>query len=339
MDHKEKSSALLNIEVRRIDSSTVELCWQPKDRKPTVSICAGLGRKDALREVPVDGSGNGCIKISGLDPVARHFYHVTDEDGTRLMTAERLICLDGTVNFRDVGGYKTIDGREVKWGKVFRSDGLSRLTEKDHQVLTKMGIQRVFDFRTPSEIKESPDKLPEDGSITYVNLPVTQGKFDFVDAMKRLKQGDSSWLTPDFMVNGYIRNIEEFACVWGEVINFLADSEGPALLFHCTGGKDRTGTCAALILLMLGVDEEMVINDHQLSNTYIAGLLPKILKLIASYGVDPDKLVPYLTAPRECIIALLDHLRNNYGSASEYLADRAGVKKETQELLKEKFLR
>ncbi|MCD6586543.1 MAG: tyrosine-protein phosphatase [Desulfobacteraceae bacterium] len=339
MNHNEKKITLSDIQVRRIDSETVELCWQPKNCKPTISVCAGLRRKDVLQKVPVGESNNGCVKINGLDPGTRHYYHVVDEDGSRLLTAERRVFLEGTVNFRDIGGYKTSDGREVKWGKVFRSDGLARLTDKDHQVLSQMGIERVFDFRSPAEVSEAPDKLPEDGSIIHVNLPVTYGSIDFVDAMARLKQGDASWLTPDFMVNSYIRNIEEFAGAWGDVINFIADSKGTALLFHCTGGKDRTGTCAALILLMLGVDEETVVKDHQLSNTYIADMLPFIFKLIASYGVDPDKLVPYFTAPLNCIQALLNHLQNKYGSASEYLAKNAGVKKETQELLKEKLLR
>ncbi len=337
--HQKKISSALDVQIQRIDSSTVELSWQPKDRKPTVAICSGLRQHDRMQKVPVDESSIGCVKITGLDPASRHYFHVRDEDGNRFMTAERRVPLEGAVNFRDIGGYKTIDGREVKWGKVFRSDGLARLTEQDHQTMMQMGIERIFDFRTKAEVAEAPDKLPDDGSIVHVNLPVTHGKFDFVDAMTRLKKGDSSWLTPDFMVNGYIRNIEDYAMIWGEVINCVADPEGPAILFHCTGGKDRTGTCAALILLMLGVDEETVVKDHQLSNTYIAGMLSGINKLIASYGVDPDKLVPYLTAPLDCIHALINHIRNNYGSASEYLAAKAGVKKETQELLKEKLLR
>jgi len=339
MDRNEKLSFPLDVQVQRIDRSTVELSWQPEGRKPEVSVCSGLRQKDAMQKVPVDESSIGCVKITGLDPATRHYYHVVDEDGSRLLTAERRVPLEGAVNFRDIGGYKTCEGREVKWGKVFRSDGLARLTEQDHQSLMQIGIERVFDFRTEAEVRESPDKLPEDGSIVHINLPVMHGKFDFVDAMERLKNGDSSWFSPDFMVNGYVRNIEDYADVWGEVIHCIADPKGPALLFHCTGGKDRTGTCAALILLMLGVDEETVIKDHQLSNTYIADMLPGVYKLIASYGVDPDKLVPYLTAPLDCIHALLDHIRNNYGSASDYLEEKAGVKKETQELLKEKLLR
>ena len=102
--------------------------------------------------MPVDESSIGCVKITGLDPASRHYFHVRDEDGNRFMTAERRVPLEGAVNFRDIGGYKTVDGREVKWGKVFRSDGLTRLTQLDHQTVLPMGIERVFDFRTNAEV-------------------------------------------------------------------------------------------------------------------------------------------------------------------------------------------
>ncbi|MGB9498436.1 MAG: tyrosine-protein phosphatase [Dissulfuribacterales bacterium] len=338
MNQKNNQSTLLDVSVQRINSHSAELSWKPEDSKPTVFLCTGSRRKDALQKVPLDGTKNGHLTISGLDPSVRYYYHLVDEGGNRQVISERRVFLEGAVNFRDIGGYKTFDGREVKWGKVFRADGLARLTAGDHQLLRQIGIKHVFDFRTLSEANESPDRLPEDGTMTYVNFPVTHGKFDFVDAMKRLKKGDSSWMTPDFMVNGYIQNIEDFADVWGEVINCLDDVKSPPIVFHCTGGKDRTGTCAALILLMLGVPEKTVIEDHQLSNIYIADLLPKILKLIASYGIDPDVILPYLTAPKECIIAVLDHIRNKYGSASSYLMAKAGVTKEVQEILQEKLL-
>ncbi len=264
----------------------------------------------------------------------------SDESGARFLTSERRMPMEGAVNFRDIGGYPTTDGRQVKWGRVYRSDGLARLTVKDHQILRRIGLRRIFDFRTPAEVSVSPDHLPEDDAIEYVNLPVRHGAIDFTVAMNRLQKGDAAWLTPDFMVNGYIRNLEEYPEVWGQVICYLAKvPDDQAIVFHCTGGKDRTGTCAALILLMLGVDEDTVIQDHQLSNAYIADMLPGIYQAIASYGIDPELLAPYFTAPREGITAILDHIRNSYGSASAYLSVKAGVQKETQELLKGKLLR
>lgn len=323
--------------VERIDSRTAEVCWRPAALRPEILVRAQSPFKSPERVIPARGSPSGCIRVSDLDPVIRYFFNIRDAGGTSLLEAERRIRMDGAVNFRDLGGYRTEDGRRVQWGRMFRSDSLSRLSDRDHLRLLHMGISRVFDFRTVSEAEHSPDRLPENG-IRRVHLPVTHGEFDFVAAMERLKKGDASWLTQDFMVNGYIHNLEKYARVWGDVINHLDDGSGRPVLFHCTGGKDRTGTCAALILLMLGVDRETVVMDHQLSNIYIADLLPEINKMIASYGVDPDILFPYLTAPKKCITTVLDYIVSNYGSVSGYLAEKAGVSPATQKKLKEKLL-
>jgi protein-tyrosine phosphatase len=329
---------LTDAKVERIDRQTVRLCWVSGNCRPTVSVFAGAGAHEPMKQFPVTDTASGCLEISDLDPYIRYYYRVEDASGFSLITAERRVPLEGTVNFRDIGGYQTREGKRVQWGRVFRSDGLSKLTDNDHLLLKHMGVRRVIDFRTPAEVKSSPDRLPEDGSMSHVSLAVSHGPIDFVEALKRLKKGDSSWLTPDFMVNGYISNIDKYAHVWGSVINEVARSDGSPALFHCTGGKDRTGTCAALILLALGVPEEVVVDDHQLSNIYIADLLPAISASIASYGVDPDIVFPYLTAPRECIIAVLEHIREKYGSAAEYLETKAGVSRKTQDDLKKKLL-
>lgn len=254
------------------------------------------------------------------------------------MVSERRVDLEGAVNFRDLGGYETIDGRRIRWGRVFRSDSLSKLTEKDRLRVEHLGLRLVIDFRTPNEVKQSPDRLPESRSLSYLNLPITHGEFDFVGAVERIKKGDDTWLTPGFMVSGYIQNVDEFPHIWGEVIRRLTRAENRPLLFHCTGGKDRAGTCAALILLALGVPDETVIEDHQLSNRLIADLIQKVYKRIATYGVDPQKLSPYFTAPRECIVSLLGHLREIYGSPEGYLKTAAGLTDEILALLKEELL-
>ena len=95
-------------------------------------------------------------------------------------------------------------------------------------------------------------------------------------AVERIKKGDDSWLTEDFMLSGYIHNLDEFAHIWGEVIRRLIEPENRPLLFHCTGGKDRAGTCAALILLALGVPEKnspLMITSCQMS------LLPTLSRM------------------------------------------------------------
>ncbi|MBW1783973.1 MAG: tyrosine-protein phosphatase [Deltaproteobacteria bacterium] len=291
---------------------------------------------DATSVVSVTGTNQA--EISGLNPDLRYYFRLVPDGQSGIVIGERQVHLEGAVNCRDLGGYETTDGRRIRWGQVFRSDSLSRLTEKDQVKIAQLRLRIVIDFRTPNEVKKSPDRLPQDDSLAYVNLPITHGEFDFVDAVERIKRGDDNWLTEDFMVSGYIHNVDEFSGLWGDVIRRLTRPENRPLLFHCTGGKDRAGTCAALILIALGVPKETVIEDHQLSNTLIADLIEKVYDRIASYGVDPQKLSPYFTAPRECITSLLDHLQKAYGSPVGYLKRAAGLTDEILALLKEELL-
>ena len=254
-----------------------------------------------------------------------------------MIIAQRRILLKGAVNFRDLGGYQASDGRSIKWGQVFRSDNLSRLTNEDLTIVKSLNLKLVCDLRTENEAKKSPDRLP-DSQIEYVNLPVNHDQFDFQVGLKKMKEGDDSWLTNEFMIEGYIRNIEEYPKVWGTVIKRLASPKSRPLLFHCTGGKDRAGTCAALILLALGIPEKTVIDDHQLSNVYIADIMDQINARISSYGLDPKKLKPYFSAPKEAIVALLDHMKKQYGSVYDYLIKKTGLNEEVIFALREELL-
>jgi len=93
-----------------------------------------------------------------------------------------------------------------------------------------------------------------------------------------------------------------------------------------------------LILLTLGVPEETVITDHGLSNVYIAGVLEKIYARIQSAGVDPRQVSSYFTAPKNAIVAFIDHIRQTYGSAAGYLRKKAGVEQKVIDQLKKDLL-
>ncbi|MGD9373712.1 MAG: tyrosine-protein phosphatase, partial [Desulfobacterales bacterium] len=246
--------------------------------------------------------------------------------------------LEGSVNFRDLGGYRTLDGRRLRWGQVFRSDNLGRLTDRDIKILRRMGIRQVCDFRTPAEVKKMPDRFPETNEGAYVHLPIKYGEYDPANTFERIKNGDVDWLTEEFMIKGYLRNVDRFTALWSTFFRIMVVSRNRPLVFHCTGGKDRAGVCAALILLTLGVAEETVIEDHGLSNIYIADVLKRIYAQIKSYGVDPAKVAPYFTAPRSAIIALVEHIRKTYGSAEDYLINQAGIEVKVINQLREDLL-
>ncbi len=241
----------------------------------------------------------------------------------------RRLALSQAVNFRDIGGYQTRDTQTVKKGLVFRSDHLSRLTQKDQQLLQQLRFKVVCDLRTVREQQNAPDLLPLDGSIHLQSLPVEANNFDPSIVADRLKAGDDNWLTMDFFIKLYISYLDDFGPVWGKVLRLAASRQNLPLVFHCTGGKDRTGICAALLLKALGVSEADIISDHDLSNVYNAERLQPIYTKFAAMGIGPEKAAPYLQAPVEPLIAMLDHLKKNYGTIEDYLLTQAGLDRTT----------
>ena len=332
MTVSENDSHFFDAAVERVSKTTVRISWKTRFKDLQVSIYHGNSPETLQRNTPLRRiKGKTAVEISGLNSDMPHYFEIVPDNGSVRVIGERRLPLQGAVNFRDLGGYATADGQRLKWGRIFRSDHLSNLTERDIDFLKYMKIYSVCDFRTSIEARRRPDRYPGDGPGEHFHLPIDNLKSDPTDLFKRLERGDTSWLTREFLIEGYILNIEEFAPVWGEVFKHLADPGHLPLVFHCTGGKDRAGTCAALVLLSLGVPEKTVIYDHGLSNIYIRDVVQGLYAKFDAAGIDREKISPYFSAPRYCIEALLAHLREKYGSPVEYLKSKAGV---TEEVLK-----
>ncbi|MEE9515663.1 MAG: tyrosine-protein phosphatase [Candidatus Adiutricales bacterium] len=337
---KLNKNVIKNPDVER-KGDDLNISWETAVEVKSVIICAGESPEKIDKENPIARvSDKTRFTVSNMDPKTRYYFELSadDADGRGVITAERRIPLTGSVNFRDLGGYETVDGRQVKWGRIFRSDSLARLTEDDQSYLREMGIKTVCDFRSPSEVEDGPDRLPDDGSIRYVNLPVFDDEFAPTHNLERLRSGDSNWLTDDFFVKSYIRNIDQFGPTWGTVFKYLADDRNRPMVFHCTGGKDRAGQFAALLLLALGVPDEVVIHDHGLTNKYIAGLVERIYARFAGSGVPREKLELWFTASRAGITGLLEHLYNEYGSPAEYIRTTVGLDEETLARMEDELL-
>lgn len=336
---KPKSPILSNVVIERVNKDKYKISWETEAEDVNVNVFACDSPQTINHNSPIANvRGATFAEITGLDPDVRNYFEIVPEGGKGVIVAERHVNFDGIVNFRDLGGYETADGQRVKWGQVFRSGHLARATEKDRSLLRRMEIKLICDFRTPGEIKDQPDWLPEDGSIKYLQMPIVHGEFDPVAAMQSLQKGDISWLTEDFMIDRYIKKIDDFPEIWCEFFQHLSDPQNRPLVFHCTAGKDRAGACAALVLLALGVPEKTVIYDHGLSNIYIADALKMINERITAMGIDPEKVAPYFTAPRNAIVAFVEHIRKTYGSADNYLMKKASVSKNSLELLKRELL-
>jgi protein-tyrosine phosphatase len=339
MTFVDKNVSIFDVTVSRSGPTALRISWKAARKNLPVSVYHGTTPETINHKISEGQTPNQTeITLSELSAHVAHYFKIVPEEGRAIIAGERRLPLQETVNTRDLGGYETAEGRRLKWGKVFRSDHLARLSDDDIGFLQQMKIQSVCDFRTLAEAQNRPDRFPVDGHGTHVHLPVNHLEFEPGLLFEKLKNGDASWLTPSFLIKGYRLNLDQFATTWGAVFKRLADPKSLPLLFHCTGGKDRAGTFAALLLLALGVPEETVIHDYGLSNIYIADVVNQIYAQLNIDNAYREKIAPYFSAPKYCIEALLSHLRDKYGSPIEYLTSRAGVTEEMLQAIKYQLL-
>ena len=257
-----------------------------------------------------------------LDP-ASFVIELPDDD-----LGARLLVLEGAINFRDLGGYRTADGRRVKWGRVFRSGALTSLTDSDLITLQQLDLRQVLDLRTTGESLSAPDRLPE--GAAYVPLPVrseTGTLAQFYALWRYYNRLDK------LLLQTYTRTIlEQNASLFGEVFRRLAQDGGTPAVVHCTAGKDRTGILSALLLGTLGVPESTIIADYSLTNRYfepISSAIKAQMQALDRIGLSADDMHPLLLANPETMKAALAYVNRRYDSIEAYLQQRAGVDEAT----------
>ncbi|MEJ5357169.1 MAG: tyrosine-protein phosphatase [Desulfobacterales bacterium] len=339
MIHGESPPPLHPAGVRRLNRDAVEVYWNGAGAGGPVSVFRGHSPVAIDGAVPVARLERGDrIVLPAPEAAGPHFFRLESGNGAKALCGERRPFIEGAPNFRDLGGYETAAGRRVRWGLLFRSSHLGRLTERGREQILRLGIRTVCDFRTAAEAEKMPARFPRAGEAQLVHLPIQHGEFEPTAVYARILRGDVDWLSEEFMLEGYIASLEQDPGLWRRFFALAASSGDRPLLFHCTGGKDRTGAAAALLLLALGVPEETVIADYGLSDGYNAEVRQAMFAQLETLGIDPERVAPYFTAPESRIRALLSYIAGKYGSAWGYLTSRAGVPQETIARLREELL-
>jgi protein-tyrosine phosphatase len=200
-----------------------------------------------------------------LPVTPRPYFMLSTADGSTTRVAERLLPLQGGTNFRDLGGYRSVNGKQVRWGRIYRSGLMSELTRADLEYLGGLGITVICDFRTRSERVNAPNPFLAAGRPAVVATD-----YDFEPTvMDRLTKTDSTEAQNTMMADGYVDNaIGRLRQQYTDMFARLVRGEAP-LAFNCSGGKDRTGMAAALVLSVLGVPRPAVIADYALTGVYL----------------------------------------------------------------------
>lgn len=222
----------------------------------------------------------------------------------------RHLPLAGTYNVRDCGGYRTREGRVVKWGVFFRADGLHRLTLEGQAALLGRGVQTIIDLRRSDELKTAPNVFADSDDVQYHHVSLLAD-----EAFIAAPQQD---LEP--LVVTYRRILDERQGQIYKTLSTFADTEGLPGLVHCTAGKDRTGVITALLLALVGVPHETIIADYALTSTYLSeGFMEDIKKRALQRGFSWEQYAPLATCPPENMAQTLQYIDATYGGVPLYL--------------------
>jgi protein-tyrosine phosphatase len=203
-----------------------------------------------------------CTLNSVLSAVVVCFGVFVLAPGAPALQNERL---SGVANFREVGGYKTSDGQQLKRNVIFRSGELSGTTAQDQKFLQTLHIRYEIDLRTDMERKESPTRW---GANPPKVITVSVGRPRNADVTSDLR--DNAALKDAVQAKNYMgqataRIAIDGAADIGEVIRRLAEGDEPALI-HCSAGKDRTGVTVAVLMTLLQIPRDQVYREYLRSN-------------------------------------------------------------------------
>ncbi len=229
----------------------------------------------------------------------------------------RALAFEGCVNFRDLGGYRTADGTAIGWRRLFRADGLNKLSRADRRQLIELGVATVIDLRTVDEAEQRGRFPVEEVPVRYVDLPLT----DVLPTAEEMP----SWAEASYVASRYALMVSEGGPALTGAFAALASGGSLPAVFHCSAGKDRTGVLSALILAFLGVPDETIVADYALSAPAMDRLLDRLKAEYPDAVEDVMRYAPAVLQVRpETMEEFLASLRDRYGSY-DALAATLGV--------------
>jgi protein-tyrosine phosphatase len=294
---------------------------------------------------PVLKTSETSVTVHAGKPGERMYFFLKPDHGAMREVSIRRLALEGTPNFRDLGGYETTDGRFVRWGLIYRSGVLTYLTPADYGYLGQLGIRVVCDFRTQQENAASPETWIPEAHVEHLSLPIgTDNKNTNASMPQVLATNPSPAQLKAWMTTVYSDFAFKAAPQYSTVFVQLEKDPLP-LLYHCSAGKDRTGVFSAFLLLTLGVPEETVLKDYALTTSYLRDgeSTEANRKMMASSGSSLSRLTPeqrqvLMAADPDYLRSTLHAIDTKYGSFENYRRTALHVSDTDVETLKQRLL-
>lgn len=242
---------------------------------------------------------------------------IGEEAGT-----QRHLPWDACYNTRDLGGYPTESGGQIRVGALLRSDNLCRLTPAGQQQLRDYGVRTIIDVRSPYELDKDPNPFAaqqgRDAVPRYINLPL----LDEAD-----EEGKAAMKSAGSMQGEYTVILDRYRARMVAIIKAVAAAEGEGeggVLVHCHAGKDRTGMVVALLLSLAGVPRSIIADDYAASNLYLQPIYDAWISAQPRTEEEIVRFGGWFFQQPDTMLGVLDYLDRQYGGVEAYLLG-AGV--------------
>jgi len=250
-------------------------------------------------------------------------------------------------NLRDMGGYKTADGETIAKGLVYRSNQLYNISANDMLLLAKLNLKNDFDLRTSIERNDKPDELPVGVNNVWLDVLAddpSSGPANLISLLMDPQQanielGDGQ--VEDLFKVAYRQfiSLPSAEIAFRELFLSLGDENQLPALFHCTTGKDRTGWAAAALLTLVGVPNEVVVEDYLRSNDYILPMYNTLIEGFVDAGGYPNIPAAILGVKEEYLDAAFDEMQTKYGSIENYFSEGLDISVDQQTALRNLYLK
>ena len=254
--------------------------------------------------------------------------------------------IESLPNLRDLGGYRTGDGATVAGKLVYRSSQLSDISEGDMEKLANLNVKTDFDLRTVQERNANPDELPPGVNGVWRNVlaDAKQAVLAELKTVMKDPKAANAALGGGKAEAAFQETYRQFISLpsakksYRTLFLALGDQEQLPALFHCTGGKDRTGWAAAAFLTLLGVPKETVMEDYLRSNDYFLPTKQKASDAFVAAGGDPAIPPAIFGVKKEYLEAAFDEMKMKYGTIEKYFSEGLGIDASQQKALRDLYL-
>lgn len=229
--------------------------------------------------------------------------------------------LEKAYNVRELGGYAA-KNEVTNWHRFLRGDDISSLSEHDIQYLKDYGVTSVLDLRSNQECESQPDAVLNEDGIIHYHIPFMVGDLDNI-----MDQVGTGLDLKEFYLQ-LLKNQNKVKTI----METIANDPGGCMLFHCAGGKDRTGVLSMLLLSLVEVDAEDIMTNYQITFINL-----RRNKIMMEYALPENMDKSCMYSLPETIEACLEYIYDTYGSTHKYLRN-CGVSDTSIEIIKQKLI-